>query len=158
MVILREMDEIEYESFLDRTVRDYAEDKIKAGTWKEEEALSLSEKAVAQLLPEGRATKDAFLYTVVDRADGREIPVGVLWVQFSEGKFGREAFIYDILIYEAYQGQGYGKRTLEALDEEARKRGAVSIGLHVFGHNQRAYHLYQKMGYETTDIQMSKKL
>lgn len=158
MVLLREMNDSEFRKFRVRTVLDYAYEKARAGAWKEEEALSLAEKALAQLLPDGRATKDAFFYMVVDAAEDRQTPVGALWVQYRDGKFGREAFIYDILIFEAFQGQGYGKQALTALDEEARKQGAVRIGLHVFGHNQRAFHLYQKMGYVTTDIQMVKIL
>lgn len=158
MIKLREMNDSEFQEFRIRTVKDYALEKTAAGAWREEEALDLSEKAIAALLPDGRSTKDACLYMVVDTTEEKETPVGILWVQFRDGKFGREAFILDILIYEAYQGKGYGKQTLMALDEEARKQGAVRIGLHVFGHNQRAFQLYQKMGYETTDIQMVKKL
>ncbi|RCX19157.1 acetyltransferase (GNAT) family protein [Fontibacillus phaseoli] len=156
MVELRTMDDSEFQAYRTRTVHDYAVEKTVAGTWGEEEAASLSEQAISQLLPEGLATKDAFLYTVLDAAEGT--PIGNLWVQFSESKKGREAFIFDIVIHEAYQGKGFGKQTLQALDEKAREQGAVSIGLHVFGHNRRAYGLYQKMGYETTDMVMRKKL
>ncbi|KAB2854509.1 MAG: GNAT family N-acetyltransferase, partial [Anaerolineae bacterium] len=45
-----------------------------------------------------------------------------------------------------------------ALEDEVKKVGLDSIGLHVFGHNQSAYALYQKIGYETTNIVMAKKL
>lgn len=69
----------------------------------------------------------------------------------------RFAFIMDILIFEKYQGRGYGKETMAALDDEVRKLGLKQISLHVFGHNERAFRLYQKMGYEVTDIQMTKK-
>ncbi|WP_410770593.1 GNAT family N-acetyltransferase [Fontibacillus sp. BL9] len=156
MVELRAMDDSEFKEYRARTVHDYAVEKTVAGTWSEEEANALSEQAISQLLPEGLATKDAFLYTVLDAAEG--VPIGNLWVQYSESKKGREAFIFDIVIHEPYQGKGFGKQTLQALDEEARKQGTVSIGLHVFGHNRRAYGLYQKMGYETTDMVMRKKL
>lgn len=36
--------------------------------------------------------------------------------------------------------------------------GFSSIGLHVFGSNQRAIHVYQKCGYGITDIKMQKAL
>jgi ribosomal protein S18 acetylase RimI-like enzyme len=32
------------------------------------------------------------------------------------------------------------------------------IGLHVFGHNERASSLYRKMGYEVTDLTMYKEI
>ncbi len=156
MVELRAMDDMEFQEYRARTVQDYAVDKTVAGTWSKDEAAALSEEAISKLLPEGLATKDVFLYTVLDAAEGT--PIGNLWVQYSESKKGREAFILDIVIHEAYQGKGFGKQTLQALDDIAREQGAASIGLHVFGHNQRAYNLYQKMGYETTDMVMRKNL
>ncbi|MNT65069.1 putative N-acetyltransferase YycN [compost metagenome] len=75
-----------------------------------------------------------------------------------EGRQGKEAFIYDFYIFEPYQRNGYGTEALAALDEEARKMNVTRIGLHVFGDNDRAFKLYQKMGYLITDITMSKKL
>ena len=68
------------------------------------------------------------------------------------------AFIYDFLIYEQYRKRGYGGQTLRAVDERAKELGIETIGLHVFGHNQAAIALYQKAGYEITDLQMEKKL
>jgi ribosomal protein S18 acetylase RimI-like enzyme len=36
--------------------------------------------------------------------------------------------------------------------------GINSIRLHVFGYNHSAIAMYQKLGYETTNLQMEKKL
>ncbi|MNI89430.1 putative N-acetyltransferase YycN [compost metagenome] len=87
-----------------------------------------------------------------------ETAVGYIWFNVTEGRRGREAFIYDIYIFEPYQGRGYGKQAMQALDEKARSMDVCKIGLHVFGQNQRAYQLYSKMGYGVTDITMSKDL
>lgn len=155
-VQLKEMSASEYEVFLNRSAKDYANDKVEAGTWSEDEAMARSLESFQKYLPEGKDTKDAFLYTVVDQEIGNE--VGYVWFNIAEEPTGRTAFIYDILIYEEYQGKGYGKATMSAVDEAAREQGAYKISLHVFGHNQRAFHLYQKVGYEVTDISMMKKL
>jgi ribosomal protein S18 acetylase RimI-like enzyme len=76
----------------------------------------------------------------------------------NENRGVREAFIYDFYIFEPFQSKGYGKQSLVALDEEARKMNVTKIGLHVFGQNDRAFELYKKMGFLVTDITMSKTL
>ncbi|GGH32608.1 N-acetyltransferase [Paenibacillus segetis] len=157
-VQLKVMSDHEYEVFLSGAVKDYAKDKVEAGTWSEDEALTLSKESFERYLPEGKDTKDAFLYTVWVQEEGHEVAVGYLWFNITEDPTGRNAFIYDILIHEQYQGKGYGKATMAALDEAARQQGVDKISLHVFGHNQRAFQLYQKVGYEITDIVMSKRL
>lgn len=40
----------------------------------------------------------------------------------------------------------------------AKSLGAETIGLHVFGHNNRAIKLYENLGYKATNISMSKQL
>ncbi|MGG6313409.1 GNAT family N-acetyltransferase [Paenibacillus macerans] len=156
MVKLVPMNEVEYRAFLSWSVREYAEEKLTAGAWKAEEAPALAEAAFRRFLPDGRETAEAYLFVVRDEASSEA--VGHLWFNVMERESGREAFILDILIDEAFQGKGYGKAAMTALEREVRRLGLNKISLHVFGHNQRAYSLYQKMGYEATDIQMSKTL
>ena len=55
-------------------------------------------------------------------------------------------------------GSGLGKELMGLVDDEARKLGVSSIALHVFAHNQVARALYEKMGYRTTNLWMSKDL
>ncbi|WP_425462714.1 GNAT family N-acetyltransferase [Melghirimyces algeriensis] len=70
----------------------------------------------------------------------------------------KEAFIYDFLIFEDAQGRGWGQNALQALEEHVGKHGVKKISLHVFAHNKRAIHLYQKLNYQATNIYMSKWL
>ncbi|UQZ37472.1 GNAT family N-acetyltransferase [Paenibacillus sp. PK3_47] len=150
------MDETGFQFFWTQSVRDYAQDKVKAGAWDAGAALTLSEEAMIRFLPEGLQTEGAFLYSAVENESGAQ--AGYLWFNVTEGPMGREAFIYDIYIFEPFQGKGYGKQALLALDDKAREMGVTKIGLHVFGQNTRAFELYQKMGYLVTDITMSKTL
>jgi ribosomal protein S18 acetylase RimI-like enzyme len=156
MIKLLQMDESTFQSFLSQSTKDYAEDKVKSGAWDPDNALKLSQEAMTRFLPSGLHTEGAYLYSVVEADDDTHI--GYIWFNVTEGRGGREAFIYDIYIYEPHQGKGYGKQTMQALDEEARKMGVTKIGLHVFGQNTRAFELYKKMGYIVTDISMSKEL
>lgn len=152
---LVKMSEKEYMLFRSRSISDYAADKVESGAWNATEAALRSEEEFNQSLPDGIETKDAFLFTIQDQTENTS--VGYVWFNLMERNGSRFAFIMDILIFEKYQGRGYGKETMAALDDEVRKLGLKQISLHVFGHNERAFRLYQKMGYEVTDIQMTKK-
>ena len=156
MVILNSMTQQDYEEFLSQSIIDYAEDKVKAGAWVPSEALELSRATFERSLSEGLNTPNSYLYAVVDSV--LDIKVGCLWIHISDSPLGRSAFIYDIAIDEDYQGKGYGTQTMAALEEEAKRLQVDKISLHVFGHNKIAFGLYQKMGYEITDISMSKNL
>lgn len=101
-------------------------------------------------------TEGGYLFSVKEKE--QQTPVGHLWFNVLEQEKGPVAFILDILIYDEFQGQGYGQAAMTALEEKVRELGLNRIGLHVFGHNQRAFRLYQKMGYTVTDIQMFKTL
>ncbi|WP_233185071.1 GNAT family N-acetyltransferase [Paenibacillus sonchi] len=156
MIRLVQMDETTFQFFLSQSTRDYAEDKIKAGSWDVETAMQLSQDEMTRSLPEGLNTEGAYLYSIVETESDTQ--AGYIWFNVSEGRNGREAFIYDFYVFEAFQGKGYGKQTLLALDEEARKLKITRIGLHVFGQNNRAFELYKKAGFAVTDITMSKDL
>ncbi|MDQ0192243.1 GNAT family N-acetyltransferase [Paenibacillus wynnii] len=156
MIKLVHMDESTYQFFLSQSIRDYAEDKVKAGAWDEKNALKQSEEEMTRFLPKGLHTEGAYLYSIVEAVSGTQ--AGYIWFNVTEGRSGLEAFIYDFYVFEPFQGKGYGKQALLALDEEARAMNVTKIGLHVFGQNNRAYELYKKMGYITTDITMSKEL
>ncbi|MDO7906502.1 GNAT family N-acetyltransferase [Paenibacillus sp. JX-17] len=159
MVYLQPMNEEQFAVFRKTTIQEYAKDKVAAGTWSEQEAPGLAEESVERHLPQGLATPDAYLYVIrLEEKESERPVVGHLWFNLSEKHHGKEAFLLDILIDDHYQNQGLGSRTMMALEEEVRKLGAVRIGLHVFGHNERAYHVYTKMGYIPTDITMSKEL
>ena len=149
---LEKMSQAIFKEYLNVAISEYAEDKIKAGTWAESEAISLAEKSFADLLPDGPDTTDNYLFSIFIPESTEDI--GVIWINVTEQK----GFIYDFLINAEYRGKGYGKQTLLLIEEWGQKHGLEEIGLHVFAHNQSAYQLYKKMGYLETDITMVRKL
>ncbi len=92
----------------------------------------------------------------MDEATGEK--VGHIW--FTKMTYGGQtfAFVYDLIIFDEFRRRGYGEATMRALEEKVREQGLDSIGLHVFGHNHAAKALYEKIGYEITDLNMQKKL
>jgi ribosomal protein S18 acetylase RimI-like enzyme len=150
------MTEAEYQVFLEQSVVGYAEEKVTAGTWSAEEALDKSRAEFDQLLPDGLASPDNNLFTSRDLVSGEG--VAVLWFVLRDKAGRTEAFIYEIEVGEQYRGRGYGRATMLACAEEARRLGADTVGLHVFGHNATARGLYTSLGYAETDVIMSLQL
>lgn len=150
MVRLETIEQKDFDEFLEREIRSYAEDHVRNGNWPAEGALERSRKEFEQLLPDGIHSKDQYLYSIIDD----ENKIGVLWVQVKDQK----AFIYDFVIDEAFRGRGYGKQALIAMDEKLKAMSVESVGLHVFGDNITAQELYKKMGFQITGIHMKKEL
>lgn len=156
MIELRPMTQAEYELYRSRAVAEYAEDKVQAGNWPEEGAVERSAKEYEHYLPLGLATPDNTLCTLVDAASGAE--VGMIWYARLPESTQPIWFIFDFSIDAEQRRRGYASQALTALVERARAEGIQSIELHVFGHNTAARALYEKMGFEITNINMRKKV
>ncbi|WP_214765889.1 MULTISPECIES: GNAT family N-acetyltransferase [unclassified Exiguobacterium] len=150
------MTETMYQTYLPTAIEEYAAEKVKAGTWVEAEAIDRSTEEFRQLLPDGRASKDNYLFSLVDEATTEA--VGMMWFHVVEKKQGRTAFIYDFSVDAHHQGKGYGRQAMVALEQVARRMNIKIIGLHVFAHNTRAIKLYESSGYAPTDLHMEKRL
>jgi ribosomal protein S18 acetylase RimI-like enzyme len=144
----------EYEAWLAHLIEDYAAEKVAAGNWTADEALARSAEETKGLLPQGPATPGQHLFSVV--AEGEPEPVGVLW--FAAMAARRQAFIYDMEIHPPYRRRGFAEQAMRAAEAEARALGLETIGLHVFGHNHAARALYEKLGYEVTNVNMAKRV
>ncbi len=155
MVRLVPMSEVDFREYRAVSVREYAQEHVKAGNWDQEHALQEAEKAFEQYLPQGVESKNQYLFSIEDGQTGEK--VGMIWFA-PRGEPASRAFIYDIRIYQEYQRRGYGTQTLKELEEKARELGLGTISLHVFGHNRAAIGLYEKAGYEVTDLAMSKRV
>ncbi|MFC4560135.1 GNAT family N-acetyltransferase [Virgibacillus kekensis] len=149
---LKPMSEEKFNQYYKKLTEEYAADHAKAGNWSEDEAVDKARKQIEKLLPEGVKTKENYLYSVCDGDD----PLGVLWLNVRPTPQGNHAYIYDIRLDDDQQGKGYGKATMQKLDEYAKEHEISRIALHVFAHNERAIKLYTKTGYEMTDHLMAK--
>lgn len=156
MVSLTTMPEDRFPAYRKHLTRGYAQEKVKAGVWSQEEAPGRAEADINGLLPAGTSTEDHFLYTVRD--DSAAEKVGTLWLAMMRTSVGRAVWIYDIEIFDRFRRRGYGRRALKAAEDEARRLGADRIELHVFGHNAAARALYESAGYATTSVVMKKGL
>jgi ribosomal protein S18 acetylase RimI-like enzyme len=151
MVNLEPIQQQDFERFLEREIRNYAEDHVRNGSWPAEGALERSKKDFEHHLPDGIRSKDQYLWSILDEENNK---IGVLWVQVKDHK----AFIFEFVIDEGFRGKGFGKQALIAMDEKLKSMNVESVALHVFGDNFIAQELYKKMGFQVTGIHMKKVL
>lgn len=143
-----------FDAWLDHSVREYAEGHVAAGNWPAEGSLERSRSEFDRLLPDGLETRGQTLWSIQDGAGQH---VGILWVGPRLGVPG-SLWIWDIEVEPQARGHGYGQAALEALHSWAREQGYARVGLHVFGSNAVARRLYERTGYEVTDVSMEKRL
>jgi ribosomal protein S18 acetylase RimI-like enzyme len=137
------------------SIAGFAADMVRLGGWPADEAESRATAQLRLILPAGRDTPGHRFCAIV--AEGGET-VGHLWFGPQHGGDPAAAFIWDIAIVAASRGQGYGRAALEALEPVVRGLGYEAIGLHVFGDNEVARHLYRSVGYLETEVSMVKRL
>ena len=155
MVKLVPMDEEAFSRYMNWSVKNYADEKVKAGNWPLEGSLERSREEFNKLLKNGLRTENNYLYTAMDG----DRDVGILWIAIMKHDGVNETiWIYDIVVNENMRGKGYGYQIMNALEEKARELNQSSISLHVFGHNTPAIELYKKCGYGITNIVMQKNL
>lgn len=149
-VRLRPKSAEEFASWQDRSVQSYAQEFVDSGFLTEQEARNRAAEDFAKLLPSGLQTPGHDVFTAVD---GDEV-VGTLWLSFTVRARGLEAFVYEVTVDPAHRGRGYGRSIMEAGHAWCRDRGAVAVGLNVFGHNAPARALYESLGYRVVSTAM----
>ncbi len=155
-VTLRRPTAEEFELWWVISHREYVEEIVASGLMSRESAEEKSTREEAEDMPDGLETPGHLIYRV--EADGHT--VGWLWVGLSDRRRPQagSGFIYDISIDEPFRGRGYGRATMRAAEDEARKHGLRALALNVFGQNSVARALYASLGYRETSVHMRKEL
>ena len=71
----------------------------------------------------------------------------VLCYGYSLEWLGRDAFVDELYLLEEYRGRGWGRKTIQFVEEEARAAGIRTLHLEVVRQNTAALELYQKLGF-----------
>ncbi|HXM54965.1 MAG TPA: GNAT family N-acetyltransferase [Candidatus Dormibacteraeota bacterium] len=152
-VSLRPATDAELAAYLAFARDHYISERIRAGD-EPAAATRNADQSFGQAFPGGRAAAPHLVFRVERDGEG----VGTLWIGPRGLNEPRHWWVWDIVVDEAFRGQGIGRATMLLAESEARGRGAVELGLNVFGHNQVAEGLYRSLGYEVTATQMRKLL
>jgi GNAT superfamily N-acetyltransferase len=150
------MNETEFAVYIQRDIARFAEENVKAGNWNSDEALDQSRALHLKLLPDGLTTKNHFFFKIEDAKQYSWI--GTIWLFTDFSKEQPTGFIYDIFIEESFRHKGYGKEAMSALEGKAREFGLNRLSLLVFAHNHSASMFYERLGYQTKSIYMTKAL
>ena len=74
---------------------------------------------------------------------------------FKAPKRGR---ITELVVLKNCQGKGYGKKLLNSMEKYLINNGCKDILIGVFGYNEKAIKFYEKNGYHTRLLDMTKNL
>lgn len=151
-VDLRPMTTDEYDAWIPRAIADYAADHAAAGSRPAETSVERARKEFAELLPQGPQTDQHHLLAA--ESDGAR--VGILWLRVPSNDAA--AFVFVVEVETQMRGRGYGRAIMLAAESYACDLGATALRLHVFGSNTVARSLYESLGYETTNVDMTKSL
>jgi GNAT superfamily N-acetyltransferase len=61
---------------------------------------------------------------------------------------GRDAFVDEFYLSQRYRGRGWGRRTIEFVEDAARKLGITALHLEVVQQNRTAVEVYSKLGFK----------
>jgi len=71
----------------------------------------------------------------------------VLCFGYSLEWLGRDAFVDEFYLQEEYRGRGWGRATMEFVEEAARSAGIRALHLEVVRENTKALELYRQLGF-----------
>jgi GNAT superfamily N-acetyltransferase len=151
--VVRPLREDEYGVLIERATAFYVDDMVRAGIDRDV-AQAKADRDLPQLLPDGLATRNHFMYAVED--DGRF--AGYLWLCDRDGELGHSLFVYAVEIDEEFRGRGLGRAAMVFAEEKARRLGIAKVALNVFGGNEVARGLYLSLGYAETAVHMEKRV
>jgi GNAT superfamily N-acetyltransferase len=151
--VIRPLRDGEYDAFIERGMAFYVDDMVRAGIDRDV-AQAKADKDLPQLLPDGLATPDHYMYAVED--EGRF--AGYLWLCDRDGELGHSLFVYAVEINEEFRGRGLGRAAMVFAENEARRLGIAKVALNVFGGNAVARGLYLSLGYAETAVHMEKRV
>lgn len=82
----------------------------------------------------------------------------ILTFGFSVEFGGRDAFVDEFYIREAYRGKGLGRKAIEFVEETARKLGVKAVHLEVNRSNTNSQEVYRKLGFKDRDYYLMTRL
>ena len=148
------MSDDEYREFRQRNEVSYANEIAAARAMSLPEARRKATEEHQQLLPQGSRTPGHYLWTAYEG----DQPIGDLWLHVEPKPDGLHAFGYAFEVRPELRRRGYGRAITAAAEQKCREMNVVAIGLTVFGPNRAAQALYEDLGFETTVLQMRKRL
>src|SRR3954454_25348547 len=122
-VRLEPMTDVEYRAFRETAEDDYARQITESGAMSWEAAVEKASEDFAKQLPNGPRSPDQHFTTAFDG----DTAVGLFWLRIETTPDLRRAFVNDVVVYEEFRRQGYGRAIMLAGEELARSLGATVV-------------------------------
>ena len=102
-----------------------------------------------------RGGNEFYVATVGEKGE----TAGFVWLGVSERPFSRMkvGWIYDVLVLPSYRGEGVGEALMRHALGRSRALGFTQTGLMVNSKNKAAWSLYEKLGFKTEFMVMSRE-
>ncbi|MFT6925220.1 MAG: ribosomal protein S18 acetylase RimI-like enzyme [Psychromonas sp.] len=156
MIKLRKMKVEEYPAYCDYFIADYSREIVQNYGHSIEVATDLAHQDLIKCFPNGLENNEHDLLCIeIQAGDGLKV-IGYLWHSIKSSD--ASTFIYDFYIDPEYRGNGYGKKAIGQLEKLLISADINQIKLRVAYHNQRAFALYQEVGFIISGYNMSKKI
>ncbi|MGC2165502.1 MAG: GNAT family N-acetyltransferase [Gallionella sp.] len=91
------------------------------------------------------------------RVNGNVAGMANALITVSTAEGGRVLILEDVIIGRAFRGKGMGKQLVEAVLRWAEAEGMRRVTLLTDNDNSAAQHLYRKLGFVTSDMQVMRK-
>ncbi|MCG9599256.1 GNAT family N-acetyltransferase [Vibrio sp. Isolate25] len=115
-----------------------------------EDGIRLANIELDECLPQGLDTPNNVLLSLEAKTQKGKSQIGYFWY----GSNSDNVFIYDFQVFPEFQGKGYGQKVFQILKEQWFSTGVVQVELLVAYENDRAFKLYQELGFQATGINM----
>lgn len=85
---------------------------------------------------------------IIIEENGQQIGRGFLYLMHNDLHAEPFGLMEDVFVEEAFRGQGYGEKITRAIVQEAKKRNCYKLICTSRFSNERAHHLYEKLGFK----------
>ncbi|MDO8510724.1 MAG: GNAT family N-acetyltransferase [Nanoarchaeota archaeon] len=85
---------------------------------------------------------------IILEENGRQIGRGFLYLLHNDLHTEPFGLMEDIFVEESFRGQGHGGKITAAIIEEAKRRGCYKLICTSRFSNEKAHHLYEKLGFK----------
>jgi len=106
----------------------------------------------------GLLAENPHAHVLLAMSDDKVAGIAVCFLGFSTFAGGPLLNVHDLAVREAFRGSGIGGALLDAAAEKAKALGCLRMTLEVGKNNPRARQLYERKGFQVTQLFMQRDL
>lgn len=152
---LSPMSEEDYQRFYNKSLQEYAYNQTLTGNWPASEAVARARDEMAQMLPEGLNTPNAFLSNILDEVENK---IGMMWFYLDEGRPQKTVVLLEFFLFPQFRNRGLEYKVLQVFEEGIKAIGVKRIELQVFGHKAEDIKMYLDQDFKQTMVLFGKDL